>query len=279
MKYFITLYFMYALVNATQRKKSKNKLKTLTEKTLSSAKSKYSNTFSVDFSSTSYLSTVTEQCSYTDKGCSQHYVPSYLDTDGLKKLQMLIFSNDLKHSLSSTTLPRTELELNNFNISIGVNYVITWNVKIQQYTSPYNFCFFQTFCSGVTTGPNIMLKWDNYQYQLWVLSNTQGNNKTVLNSTMVNNNVNSSIIDTYNVSTLWRVNLTLHPTNGFVIVQRQLPSESSFTTLGQMAGQTATTSSDTHYFKFGMYSQSPTASTFSTVYNMSMLISNLTILS
>jgi len=192
-----------------------------------------------NFTTADYVSYFNRQCSYTDPTCNNHY--AILTFQNQTSLRITILPGDQPFQNGSPTDPRTELRMIQDAIKAGVQYTITWNLNVQNYTEGYYFCFFQLFNANASH-PEIMLRWENEQYSLWFNASNQ---HIILKGSMQE--------DVGQTST-WRVTATLKSNNGYLKVERKRSSENSFSLLGEYTGQTQS-GTDDHYLKIGIYTQ------------------------
>lgn len=207
-----------------------------------------STVYDISFQDDEYKSKFTLDYSYDQhntEGENRHFqVQGSPDGSG-NALRMAIFSGDKSFESSSDTFPRTELSgSRNRAVSDGVAYSVQWDVYISQYQDPYMFCFAQVFGNG----PNVMLRWEQGQYQIW-----SGGHKAVLAG---------SVHEDLNQWVTWRMDFKLERDGGYVNVFRRGQS------LGQITGDTA--SGTNSYWKQGIYTQH-----VNEVKDMTMFVRNL----
>lgn len=184
-------------------------------------------------------SNIRKQCSYNDPSCPHHIRVSLLHQK--PKLMFSIYPSDKSFSKGSPTHPRSELSIHQPVISQHITYSITWDVTITHYSNGYQFCFMQVFGEK----PDIMLRWEGGQYQLWVDENKEHKYKTVLKG-----NISQDIGQT----STWRVTFRLsNQENGFVNVERKRSGEGDFEFMGGMKGRTSMKNGEKYYSKVGVY--------------------------
>ena len=223
------------------------------------------------FQSTTYVHNFNMQCSYDDPGCKEHFALATLSSkeypsneepliedpeNGSNFLRVAVHADDLEFQKGSTTEPRSELRSKLDLIKPRTLYTITWNVNIQKYTTGYYFCFAQIF--DPVEGPNIMLRWQRDEYELWV-----DGTKTILKGTLD---------EDLHHTTTWRLTVRLDSSNGLVKVERKRSSDSVFRVLGEKTGKTIKSGGGEHYVKLGIYTQHVD------VEEMDMYVNKLTII-
>jgi len=212
-----------------------------------------------NFSSNSFLNLFSEQCSYDDQGCSNHF--KLVDYNGQSYLECKMLSTDLPFKDDSKTKPRTELSFKDkMLIKNDKEYVVTWNILMKEYSNPaYEFSLFQLF--STIGGPNVMLRWNNKRYELYIIST---GNKFFP--------VGELTEDLYQITT-WRVSFRISQgNNGYVRIQKKLQTETKFSLVGEKTNiPTAYTKNDQTYLKLGIYTQCEKP------FDATMLINNMTL--